>query len=107
MTLRIINKQSYQKHKTMKLTSENVADVLREKLHQGKVKFVFKKKDGTRRPAVGTLNFDIIPPADTEFKSDTQREERDDQVTYYDCEKMAWRCCKTENILEIDGKQII
>lgn len=85
----------------------NVAQVLRDALKNGKVNFVFKKKDGTRRPAVGTLNFDIIPPADTEFKSDTQREERDDQVTYYDCEKMAWRCCKTENILEIDGKQII
>lgn len=85
----------------------NVAQLLRDALKNGKVNFVFKKKDGTRRPAVGTLNFDIIPQADTEFKSDTQREERDDQVTYYDCEKMAWRCCKTENILEIDGKQII
>lgn len=85
----------------------NVAQLLRDALKKGKVNFVFKKKDGTRRPAVGTLNFDIIPQADTEFKSDTQREERDDQVTYYDCEKMAWRCCKTENILEIDGKQII
>ena len=85
----------------------NVAQLLRDALKNGKVNFVFKKKDGTRRTAVGTLNFDIIPPADTEFKSDTQREERDDQVTYYDCEKMAWRCCKTENILEIDGKEVV
>lgn len=85
----------------------NVAQVLRDALKNGKVNFVFKKKDGTRRPAVGTLDFNIIPPADTEFKSESQREERDDQVTYYDLEKSAWRCCKTENILEIDGKQII
>jgi hypothetical protein len=68
---------------------------------------VFKKKDGSRRQAVGTLNFDIIPVEDTQFKSDERREERDDQVTYYDLEKMAWRCCKTENILEIDGEEVL
>ena len=88
------------------IKSENAAAALREKLQQGKTSFVFKKKDGSRRQAVGTLNFDIIPTEDTQFKSDEPREERDDQVTYYDLEKMAWRCCKTENILEIDGEEV-
>lgn len=90
----------------MKLTSENVADELREKLQQGEVHFVFKKKDGSRRAAVGTLNFDIIPKEDTQFKSEERKEERQDQVTYYDLEKMSWRCCKTENILEIEGEEV-
>lgn len=88
------------------IKSENAAAALREKLQQGETHFVFKKKDGSRRAAVGTLDFGLIPEADTQFKSDEQREERDDQVTYYDLEKMAWRCCKTENILEIEGDEI-
>ena len=88
------------------IKSTEAAAALREKLQQGKTSFVFKKKDGSKRNAVGTLNFDIIPTEDTQFKSDERREERDDQVTYYDLEKMAWRCCKTENILEIEGDEI-
>lgn len=88
------------------IKSTEAAAALREKLQQGKTNFVFKKKDGSRRQAVGTLNFDIIPQEDTQFKSEEQKEERQDQVTYYDLEKMAWRCCKTENILEIEGEEI-
>lgn len=88
------------------IKSSEAAAALREKLQQGKTNFVFKKKDGSRRQAVGTLNFDLIPTEDTQFKSEERREERDDQVTYYDLEKMAWRCCKIENILEIEGDEI-
>ena len=88
------------------IKSTEAAAALREKLQQGKTNFVFKKKDGSRRQAVGTLNFDLIPEEDTQFKSEEQREERQDQVTYYDIEKMAWRCCKTENILEIEGTEV-
>lgn len=88
------------------IKSSEAAAALREKLQQGKTNFVFKKKDGSRREAVGTLNFDLIPEADKQFKSEQQREERDDQVTYYDLEKMAWRCCKTENILSIENEEV-
>ncbi len=89
------------------IKSSEAAAALREKLQQGKTRFAFKKKDGSRRQAVGTLDFAIIPYQDTQFKSDEPREERTDQVTYYDLEKMAWRCCKTENILEIEGVSIV
>lgn len=88
------------------IKSTEAAAALREKLQQGKTSFVFKKKDGSRRQAVGTLNFDLIPTEDTQFKSEEQREERQDQVTYYDLEKMAWRCCKTENILSIENEDV-
>lgn len=88
------------------IKSTEAAAALREKLQQGETHFVFKKKDGSKRNAIGTLNFDLIPTDDTQFKSEQPREERDDQVTYYDLEKMAWRCCKTENILEIDEEEI-
>lgn len=89
------------------IKSSEAAAALREKLQQGETHFVFKKKDGSRRQAVGTLNFDLIPTDDTQFKSDEPREERADQVTYYDLEKMAWRCCKTENILEVEGEEVL
>ena len=85
----------------------NVAQVLRDALKQGKTNFIFKKKDGSRREAIGTLCFDLIPVEDTQFKSEQPSEERDDQVTYYDLEKMAWRCCKTENLLEIEGVEVV
>ena len=85
----------------------NVAETLRDALKKGETHFVFKKKDGSRREAKGTLNFDLIPDADKQFKSEQQREESDAVVTYYDLEKMAWHSCKTENIIEIEGREVV
>ena len=91
----------------MAIKSSEVATKLRTMLQEGKVQFVFKKKDGSRRPAVGTLNLDLIPEADKQFKTDGQDKEPSQTcVTYYDLEKMAWRCCKAENILEIEGEEV-
>lgn len=90
-------------------SSEAVA-ALREKLQQGKTNFVFRKKDGSKRNAVGTLNFDLIPKDDWPVTADDIDSDYKDKnkgvVTYYDLEKMAWRCCKTENILEIEGEGV-
>ena len=88
----------------MKLTSENAAEELREKLQQGEVKFVFKKVDGSLRTAVGTTNLDLVPQ-DLWPKDMTSVEESNDKqkdmgvVRFFDCEKGAWRSCKVENIL--------
>ena len=95
----------------MKLTSENVADVLREKLQHGEVDFVFKKVDGSRRAAVGTTNLDLVPQ-DLWPKDMTSVEESNDKqkdmgvVRFFDCEKGAWRSCKVENIINIDGEEV-
>lgn len=92
----------------MSINSENIVDVLREKLQQGEVKFVYKKKDGSRRAAVGTTNLDLVPreqwPKD--MGAETKDERNDSLVTYYDIEKQSWRSCKTENILEIEGEEV-
>mgnify|MGYP002860331882 FL=1 len=90
------------------IKSENAADILREKLQQGKVKFVFRKKDGSRRPAVGTTNLDIIPQDlwPKGMDGDEPKPQNDSLVTYFDCEKGAWRACKAENILEIEGEEV-
>ena len=94
----------------MKLTGENVADVLREKLHQGEVNFVFKKFDGSRRAAVGTTNPDLIP-LDLLGSQKTPEQSLEEQrsqgiVRYFDIEKEGWRSCKVENILEVDGEEV-
>lgn len=94
----------------MKLTSENVADVLREKLQQGEVNFVFKKVDGSRRAAVGTTNPDLIP-LDLLGSQKTPEQSLEEQrsqgiVRYFDIEKEGWRSCKVENILEVCGEEV-
>lgn len=95
---------------TTMIKSTEAAAALREKLQQGETHFVFKKKDGSRRQAVGTLNFDIIPKDDWPVTADDidsdYKDKNEGVVTYYDLEKMAWRCCKTENILEIEWEEV-
>ena len=91
----------------MAIKSSEVAEVLRNKLHEGETHFVFIKKDGSRRPAVGTLNLDLVPESDKQFKSEQgTREERTDQTGYYDLEKNAWRCCKYASIVSIEEEEV-
>lgn len=95
----------------MRLTSENVADVLREKLLNGEVNFVFKKVDGSRRAAVGTTNLDLVPqdlwPKDmTSVEESTEKQKDSGVVRFFDLEKGAWRSCKVENILEVEGEEV-
>lgn len=90
-----------------KIRREDVADVLRTALKAGKTHFVFIKKDGSRRAAVGTLNLDDVPEADKQFKhSEGESQERPDQTSYYDLEKFGWRCCKFDSVVKINGKEV-
>lgn len=91
----------------MAIKKSEVATKLRECLQQGETHFVFIKKDGSRRPAVGTLNLDLVPDADKQFKHEEgERVERTDQTSYYDLEKNAWRCCKYASVVEINGETV-
>ena len=90
-----------------KIKREDVPEVLRTALKAGKTNFVFIKKDGSRRAAVGTLNLDDVPEADKQFKhSEGDNQERPDQTSYYDLEKSGWRCCKFDSVVEIEGKEV-
>lgn len=95
----------------MKLTSENVADVLREKLLNGEVNFVFKKADSSRRAAVGTTNLDLVPqdlwPKDmTSVEESTEKQKDMGVVRFFDLEKGAWRSCKSNSIINVDGEEV-
>ena len=62
---------------------------LKEFLKLGKVKFIFDKKDGSKREAWGTLNEDLIPG---EKKSmDEHLNPKASNPKYFDLEKNAWR----------------
>lgn len=63
-------------------------------LQKGVVNFVFRKKDGSIRKAVGTLK-DI----EVKFK-------RPDIIPYFDLEKKEFRSFRKENLLEINGKAL-
>lgn len=90
-----------------KIKEEDVRTVLCDALKNGETHFTFIKKDGTLRKAVGTLNLDFVPDADKQFKhSQEEQVERTDQTSYYDLEKNAWRCCKYDSIIEINGIQV-
>ena len=53
--------------------------------------------DGTIREAYGTLAAALIPPT-----SDGNARTKNDTVqTYWDSEKMAWRCFKKANLIDI------
>ena len=92
----------------MAINKNNVADVLREKLLNGEVNFTFIKKDGSRRVAKGTLDLDRVPEQDKQFKGDgADKEPNPNLVSYYDIEKLGWRCCKTDSIVEVEGEEVV
>jgi len=67
--------------------------LLQEKMMEQAVKFQFKKKDGTIRDAVGTLNFDLMVQEDGkkyEFKT-SGKPECPTTMGYWDLEKKMWR----------------
>lgn len=76
------------------------------RLQKEKVRFQFKKKDGSTRDAYGTLIADLLPkPA---HSSDTKASARDrmkrhfpdDSVFYYDLDKEGFRSFKMENFVK-------
>lgn len=91
----------------MAIKSTEAGDILRSKLREGEVNFVFRKKDGTRRVAVGTTNFDLIPEdLHPKGEGDENTVRNEALVTYFDKEKQSWRTCKVESILEIEGEEV-
>lgn len=67
--------------------------LLQEKMLEQAVRFQFKKKDGTIRDAVGTLNLDLMVQEDGkkyEFKT-SGKPECPTTMGYWDLEKKMWR----------------
>lgn len=90
-----INKCSMAIEEANKVAEMN--ERLRNEMKVRNVKFLFKKKDGTLREAIGTLKSDILP----EIKG-TGRPLNFDLQIYYDIEKKSFRSFKKSNLISYD-----
>lgn len=86
------------------LTSEQADKVidLEQEMTKGAVAFVFIKKDGTRRHAVGTLDRSRMIEKDGhvwEPKGAERGKEQDLFVKFWDCQKLAWRQFNVFNLI--------
>lgn len=82
-----------------------LVDELKKRMKDDVVHFSFKKKDGTLRHAYGTRLTEIIVRHEGEVLPDSNtRKQASNGSTfpYYDIEKGAWRCFKTESLMDID-----
>ena len=79
----------------------NKETILRARLASGIVQFTFRKINGDERPATGTTVLDLIPQA---FRPPVnQTKPRNPKIiTFFDLEKMAWRSCRSAEIISID-----
>ena len=67
------------------MTVEEIKSTLANGVH----KFVYTKKDGTERHAVGTRNADVI--SSNNATPTGNGTEKANVITYFDTEKEAWR----------------
>jgi hypothetical protein len=73
-------------------------DELRQKLHQGSIRFYFRKIKGELRIALGTLDLTRIPNSNHPKGGKIS----DAQVAYYDLEKGGWRSVSKSQEVWID-----
>lgn len=78
----------------------------KQKLREGKVEFKYKKKDGTERKAVGTMDPKLMDLPEKKTQSDVDGAEKkktrklpSDSVFYYDLEAKGFRSFKMENFI--------
>ena len=80
-------------------TTNTLLEELKERLRNGEVKFVFTKKDGTERVALGTTKKEIYG-VEHEPKG-TGRNKNENTTCYYDLEKQSWRSFVNESLIRI------
>ena len=77
---------------------EHDIDTLIERLQQGEVRFCFMKIGGELREARGTLNLSLIPSSDW---PKGKRKPSPQVLTFWDTDKMAWRCLRRERLAAV------
>ena len=77
---------------------KHTVEELSARLSTGKVRFQFKKKDGSIREAAGTTHKDTIPQASL---SDSIRPQKQGVITFYDFTCEGWRSLQTSTEITI------
>lgn len=84
----------------MEATHQEIKKMLKE---NKSLVFYFKKKDGTIRKAIGTLNPEIIEKMTTNFtKNGYVPREIPNVQRYFDLEKNAWRSFNVDNFINVE-----
>lgn len=73
---------------------------LKKKLHEGPVKFSYKKKDGSIREALGTLKLDIIPEEHHPKNNDSAGYNVVMFTRYYDLNSAGWRSFRNDSLID-------
>ena len=81
--------------------SQNKA-FIRDVLHNGPVKVVFTKKDGTIREMICTLERRVLEEKNVELKNSGRRA-NDEVLNVYDLEKDDWRSFRIDNVHTIES----
>ena len=80
------------------MNAENLKELLKEAI----VTFTFTKKNGEIREAVGTKCFDIATGFTENDVPKGTKSEVAGVITFWDCEKQAWRACTEDSVISID-----
>ncbi len=72
-----------------------IVEALVKNLTEGSVAFQYRKTNGSIRNAVGTLNGDLMPEAESKKTVNTDGP----TISYYDLESKDWRAFKRENLI--------
>lgn len=75
---------------------------LKELLKDAIVTFTFKKTNGEERTAVGTRCLTIATGMTEDDKPKGIKSETPGVVTFWDCEKHAWRSCREDAVISIN-----
>ena len=87
----------------MKVTTENLTEglaLLKSRMHDGEVNFIYQKKDGSERTARGTLNVQVMGEENSPKGMDYNK--NDDVTRYYDLNSNGWRSFTNVNLISID-----
>lgn len=82
------------------MQTNEVKDVLKQKLHEQIVKVVFTKKDGSTRTMMATLKEEFIPQ-DKMPKGSGRKVANDNIFAVFDVEADGWRSFDFETVQEI------
>lgn len=79
---------------------KSVLSKLRRLLKSGVVEFNYKKKDGSKRHAKGTIKTSLLPEVDRD--DERLKMTNDECFYYYDLTREDWRCFLKDNFIDID-----
>lgn len=84
------------------MENQDLVEKLKKKLHEGEVQFVYKKKNGEERMALGTLKKEIYGEANAPKGSDVKY--ADNVIRYFDMNSAGWRSFVAENLISVEDE---